>query len=135
YFWLYAWGLVTLFSLVMNLFYARLIVPIFNKQTPLEEGNLRSKIESYSEKVGFALDKIFVIDGSKRSSKANAYFSGFGREKRVTLFDTLINDLTEEEVVAVLAHEVGHYKRKHIIYNLFAAIITTGITFWLLSLF
>lgn len=135
YFWLYAWGLVTLFSLVMNLFYARLIVPIFNKQTPLEEGTLRSKIESYSVKVGFALDKIFVIDGSKRSSKANAYFSGFGREKRVTLFDTLINDLTEEEVVAVLAHEVGHYKRKHIIYNLFAAIITTGITFWLLSLF
>lgn len=135
YFWLYAWGLVTLFSILMNLFYARLIVPLFNKQTPLEEGNLRSKIETYSAKVGFALNKIFVIDGSKRSSKANAYFSGFGNEKRVTLFDTLIHDLTEEEVVAVLAHEVGHYKRKHIIFNLFAAIITTGFTFWLLSLF
>lgn len=135
YFWIYAWGLVTLFSLLMNLFYARLIVPLFNKQTPLEEGNLRSKIESYSSKVGFALDKIFVIDGSKRSSKANAYFSGFGKEKRVTLYDTLINDLTEEEVVAVLAHEVGHYKRKHIIFNLITAILTTGFTLWLLSLF
>lgn len=135
YFWLYAWGLVTAFSLFMNLFYSRLIVPIFNKQTPLEDGSLRSKIEAYSAAVGFSLDNIFVIDGSKRSSKANAYFSGFGREKRVTLFDTLINDLNEEEVVAVLAHEVGHYKRKHIIFNLFAAIITTGFTFWLLSLF
>lgn len=135
YFWLYAWGLITLFSLLMNLFYARLIVPLFNRQTPLEEGSLRSKIENYSSKVGFSLDKIFVIDGSKRSSKANAYFSGFGREKRVTLYDTLIQDLTEDEVVAVLAHEVGHYKRKHIIYNLFAAIITTGFTLWLLSLF
>ena len=135
YFWLYAWGAVTVFTVFMNLFYSRLIVPIFNKQTPLEEGSLRTQIETYSAKVGFSLDKIFVIDGSKRSTKANAYFSGFGREKRVTLFDTLINDLDEEEVVAVLAHEVGHYKRKHIVFNLFAAILTTGFTFWLLSLF
>jgi len=135
YFWLYAWGAVTVFTVFMNLFYSRLIVPIFNKQTPLEEGSLRTQIENYSAKVGFSLDKIFVIDGSKRSTKANAYFSGFGREKRVTLFDTLINDLDESEVVAVLAHEVGHYKRKHIIFNLAAAILTTGFTFWLLSLF
>ena len=135
YFWLYAWGAVTVFTVFMNLFYSRLIVPIFNKQTPLEEGSLRTQIENYSAKVGFSLDKIFVIDGSKRSTKANAYFSGFGREKRVTLFDTLINDLDESEVVAVLAHEVGHYKRKHIIFNLVAAILTTGFTFWLLSLF
>lgn len=134
-FWIYAWGLITFFSVFLNLFYARLIVPIFNKQTPLEAGTLRSAIESYSEKVGFSLDKIFVIDGSKRSSKANAYFSGFGREKRVTLYDTLIDDLTEEEVVAVLAHEVGHYKRSHIVYNLLAGIVMTGFTFWLLSLF
>ncbi|QAA83117.1 M48 family peptidase [Aequorivita sp. H23M31] len=134
-FWLYAWGLVTLFTILMNLFYARFIVPLFNKQTPLEEGPLRSKIEKYASKVGFTLDKIFVIDGSKRSTKANAYFSGFGSEKRVTLYDTLINDLDEEEIVAVLAHEVGHYKRKHIIFNLFLAIITTGFTLWLLSLF
>jgi len=134
-FWLYAWGLVTLFTILMNLFYARFIVPLFNKQTPLEEGALRSQIEKYASKVGFTLDKIFVIDGSKRSTKANAYFSGFGSEKRVTLYDTLINDLDEDEIVAVLAHEVGHYKKKHIIINLFAAIITTGFTLWLLSLF
>ena len=135
YFWLYAWGIVIVFSVVMNLFYARLIVPLFNKQTPLEEGSLRSNIEEYATKVGFSLQNIFVIDGSKRSTKANAYFSGFGREKRITLYDTLINDLEEDEIVAVLAHEVGHYKRKHIIYNLFASTITTGFTFWLLSLF
>ncbi len=134
-FWLYAWGLVTVFTILMNLFYARFIVPLFNKQTPLEEGILRSQIEKYASKVGFTLDKIFVIDGSKRSTKANAYFSGFGSEKRVTLYDTLINDLNEDEIVAVLAHEVGHYKKKHIIINLFAAIITTGFTLWLLSLF
>ncbi len=134
-FWLYAWGIITVFTIFMNLFYARLIVPLFNKQTPLEEGSLRSQIERYASKVGFTLDKIFVIDGSKRSTKANAYFSGFGSEKRVTLYDTLIKDLNEEEIVAVLAHEVGHYKRNHIIINLFAAIITTGFTLWLLSLF
>ncbi|GAB5399725.1 MAG: M48 family metallopeptidase [Aureisphaera sp.] len=135
YFWLYAWGIVTLFSIIMNMFYARLIVPLFNKQTPLQPGDLRSKIESYASKVGFNLKNIFVIDGSKRSTKANAYFSGFGREKRITLYDTLINDLEEDEIVAVLAHEVGHYKRNHIIYNLIATILITGFTFWLLSLF
>ncbi len=135
YFWLYAWGLITLFSLFMNLFYARLIVPLFNKQTPLPENDLRSQIEDYAKRIGFALDNIFVIDGSKRSTKANAYFSGFGREKRITLYDTLINDLDEEEIVAVLAHEVGHYKRKHILINLFATTVITGFTLWLLSLF
>ena len=134
YFWLYAWGLVTVFSVFVNMFYARIIVPIFNKQTPLNEGPLRDKIEAYAKKVGFKLSKIFVIDGSKRSTKANAYFSGFGSEKRVTLYDTLINDLEEEEIVAVLAHEVGHYKRRHIITNLFASIIITGFTLWVLSL-
>ena len=134
-FWLYAWALVAVFSLLMNMFYAKLIVPLFNKQTPLEEGSLRDKIEAYGNKVGFKLDKIFVIDGSKRSTKANAYFSGFGSEKRVTLFDTLINDLDEDEIVAVFAHEVGHYKRKHIIFNLTASILLTGFTLWLLSLF
>jgi len=135
YFWLYAWGLVTIFTVFMNLFYARLIVPLFNKQSPLEEGALRAKIEAYAKTVHFSLANIFVIDGSKRSTKANAYFSGFGREKRITLYDTLINDLEDEEIVAVLAHEVGHYKRKHIIYNLGSSILLTGFTFWLLSLF
>lgn len=134
-FWIYTWILVAVFSLIMNLFYSRLIVPLFNKQTPLEEGTLKSKIENYAQQVGFELQNIFVIDGSKRSTKANAYFSGFGKEKRVTLYDTLINDLNEDEIVAVLAHEVGHYKRKHIVFNLFASIALTGLTLFVLSLF
>ena len=134
-FWWYAWGVVAVFTICMNLFYARFIVPIFNKQTPLESGTLRSKIETYAQKVGFDLNNIFVIDGSKRSTKANAYFSGFGAEKRITLYDTLIHDLEEEEIVAVLAHEVGHYKRNHIIFNLLVSILLTGFMFWLLSLF
>ncbi len=133
-FWLYAWAVIAVFSVVMNMFYAKLIVPLFNKQTPLEDGSLRQKIEAYASKVGFKLDNIFVIDGSKRSTKANAYFSGFGREKRITLYDTLINDLEEEEIVAVLAHEVGHYKKNHIIINLITSIALTGLTLWLLSL-
>ncbi len=134
-FWLYAWGLIAVFSIFMNLFYSRLIVPLFNKQTPLEEGGLKEKIQGYANKVGFELKNIYVIDGSKRSTKSNAYFSGFGKEKRVTLYDTLINDLEEEEIVAVLAHEVGHYKRKHIIVNLSASIALTGLTLFVLSLF
>ena len=134
-FWWYAWILVAAFSIFLNMFYARLIVPLFNKQSPLEEGSLRQKIEAYAQKEGFTLDKIFVIDGSKRSTKANAYFSGFGNEKRVTLYDTLLNDLEEDEIVAVLAHEVGHYKKKHIIINMILSILVTGFTLWLLSLF
>ncbi|MCB0438447.1 MAG: M48 family metallopeptidase [Mangrovimonas sp.] len=134
-FWLYAWAVITIFTVFMNMFYARLIVPLFNKQTPLEEGELRNKISQYATSVGFSLNKIFVIDGSKRSTKANAYFSGFGSEKRVTLFDTLIADLTHDEIVAVLAHEVGHYKRKHIIYNLLASVLLTGLTLYVLSIF
>lgn len=134
-FWLYAWALVTGFTVIMNMFYAKLIVPLFNKQSPLENGTLRQKISDYAKSVGFSLDKIFVIDGSKRSTKANAYFSGFGSEKRVTLYDTLINDLDEEEIVSVLAHEVGHYKKKHIVFNLFASILLTGLTLYILSIF
>nr|WP_299341663.1 M48 family metallopeptidase [Allomuricauda sp.] len=134
-FWLYTWALLAFVTLVLNLFYSRFIVPIFNKQTPLEEGKLKSAIENYAKKVGFELNKIFVIDGSKRSTKANAYFSGFGREKRVTLFDTLINDLDEDEIVAVLAHEVGHYEKKHIVFNLLVSIGLMGFTLYILSLF
>lgn len=111
-FWWYAWLVIIGFTLFMNLFYARLLVPLFNKQTPLEAGSLRDKIEDYAHRVGFSLKNIYVIDGSKRSTKANAYFSGFGREKRITLYDTLIDSLSEDEIVAVLAHEVGHYKKK-----------------------
>lgn len=135
YFWLYAWALVAVFVLFINMFYSRLIVPLFNKQTPLETGVLRDKISAYAETVGFKLDKIFVIDGSKRSTKANAYFSGFGSEKRVTLYDTLIHDLNDDEVVAVLAHEVGHYKKKHVVFNLFSSILLSGLMLYILSLF
>ncbi|QXP78089.1 MULTISPECIES: M48 family metallopeptidase [Winogradskyella] len=134
-FWLYAWGIITVFTVFMNMFYSKLIVPLFNKQTPLEDGDLRNKISAYAQSVGFNLDKIFIIDGSKRSTKANAYFSGFGNEKRVTLYDTLVNDLDDEEIVAVLAHEVGHYKKKHIIFNLVTSILLTGFTLFILSIF
>ncbi len=133
-FWLYTWALMTAITIFMNLFYSKLIVPIFNKQTPLESGELKNEIKNFANKVGFKLDNVFVIDGSKRSTKANAYFSGFGKQKRVTLYDTLINDLDTDEIVAVLAHEIGHYKKKHIIYNLFFSILLTGLTFYILSL-
>ncbi|MFX0558327.1 M48 family metallopeptidase [Maribacter sp. CXY002] len=134
-FWWYTWILVAAFILFMNLFYSKLIVPLFNKQTPLEDGELKWKIESYAKKVGFELQNIFVINGSKRSTKANAYFSGFGKEKRVTLYDTLINDLEDEEIVAVLAHEIGHYKKNHIVFNLIISVLLTGFMLFLLSLF
>lgn len=134
-FWIYAWIAITIFTLFMTMFYAKLIVPLFNKQTPLEDGSLRHKISNYAASVGFTLNNIFVIDGSKRSTKANAYFSGFGKEKRITLYDTLINDLDEDEIVAVLAHEVGHYKKQHIVINLIISILLTGATLYLLSIF
>lgn len=135
YFWLYAWGIFVLLMVFINLFYSKLIVPLFNKQTPLEAGSLKFSIEKYAKKIGFELENIFVIDGSKRSTKSNAYFSGFGKQKRITLFDTLINDLQEDEIVAVLAHEVGHYKRNHVIINLSVSILLTGFTLFLLSIF
>ena len=133
-FWWYAWGLITVFSVFMNLFYSELIVPLFNKQTPLPEGSLRTMIESFSQKTGFKLRNIFIIDGSKRSTKANAYFSGFGPKKRIVLYDTLQKQLSEEEIVAVLAHEIGHYKKKHVLMNLLFSLITTGVMLFLLSL-
>lgn len=134
-FWWYTWSVMTALTLFMNLFYSKLIVPIFNKQILLEEGELRTAIERYANKVGFDLQHIFVINGSKRSTKANAYFSGFGKEKRITLYDTLIKDLEKEEIVAVLAHEVGHYKKRHILFNLISSIALTGFMLFLLSLF
>ncbi|MCK5138058.1 MAG: M48 family metallopeptidase [Bacteroidales bacterium] len=134
-FWLLALGAVTLFSIFMTMFYSNLIVPLFNKQTPLEEGPLRIKIEEFAKSAAFKLDNIFVMDGSKRSSKANAYFTGLGPKKRIVLFDTLIKDLNEEEIVAVLAHEVGHNKKKHNTTGLILSIIQTGITLYLFSLF
>jgi STE24 endopeptidase len=134
-FWIYAWMVITGFSIFMVLFYSNLIVPLFNKQTPLPEGELKSAIEAFSEKVGFQLDNIFVIDGSKRSTKANAYFTGFGSKKRIVLYDTLINDMTTNELVAVLAHEIGHYKKHHVVWSLILGTIQTGVTLFLFSLF
>jgi len=134
-FWLVALGVVTLFSVFMTMFYSNLIVPLFNRQTPLEEGSLRRKIESFAESVNFQLKNIYVMDGSKRSSKANAYFTGLGPKKRIVLYDTLINDMEEEEIVAVLAHEVGHYKKKHTTTGLVLSLIQTAITLYLFSLF
>ncbi|WP_010134823.1 M48 family metallopeptidase [Ochrovirga pacifica] len=133
-FWWYAWLVFTLFSVVMTLFYSNLIVPLFNKQTPLEEGSLRQKLAAYAKAQGFKLSDIFVIDGSKRSTKANAYFTGFGAKKRIVLYDTLIHDLTEEEIVAVFAHEVGHYKKKHTLYNMLLSLLLTGVTLYILGL-
>jgi len=135
YFWIYAWGLVILFMIFMTMFYSSLIVPLFNKQTPLEEGSLRKGIEDFCRKVGFKLDNVFVIDGSKRSTKSNAYFSGLGKKKRIVLYDTLIQDLSEEEIIAVLAHEIGHYKKKHTRTGLILSILQTGLTLYILSLF
>ncbi|MCK4880367.1 MAG: M48 family metallopeptidase [Bacteroidales bacterium] len=134
-FWLIALGLVTLVSLFLTMFYSNLIVPLFNKQIPLEEGSLRGKIEEFASKAGFRLNNIYVMDGSRRSSKANAYFTGLGPKKRIVLFDTLIEDLEEEEIVAVLAHEVGHYKKKHSITGLILATVQSAIMFYLFSLF
>jgi len=133
-FWIYTWGIVTLFTLFFMMFYSSLIVPLFNKQTPLEDGELKTAIHDFAKKVGFQLDNIFVIDGSKRSSKANAYFSGIGPKKRIVLFDTLIDDLTTDELVAVLAHEIGHYKRKHTFQMLAFSIIQTGFMLYIFSL-
>lgn len=133
-FWIYAWIIATAFSLFMMMFYSSLIVPLFNKQTPLKEGELKDAINNFAEKVGFTLTDIFVIDGSKRSSKANAYFSGFGPKKRIVLFDTLIKDLTTDELVAVLAHEIGHYKKRHTLQMLAMWIVQTGIILYVFSL-
>ncbi len=133
--WLYAWAAVTLFSLVMQYVAPTWIMPLFNKFTPLEEGELRNEIEEYTEKVDFNLSGLFVIDGSKRSSKSNAFFTGFGKNKRVALYDTLIENHTTQELVAVLAHEIGHYKKKHIIKGMVISVVHTAVLFFLLSIF
>jgi STE24 endopeptidase len=134
-FWIYAWIAVTGVMIFITMFYSSIIVPLFNKQTPLEEGDLRSAIDKFCKKVGFKLDNVFVIDGSKRSTKSNAYFTGLGSKKRIVLYDTLINDLSTEEIVAVLAHEIGHYKKRHSLLNILLGVIQTGITLYVFSLF
>jgi STE24 endopeptidase len=134
-FWVWAWLLISGFSLLMTFFYSEWIVPLFNKQTPLERGELRTAIESFAQKAGFSLENIYVMDGSKRSTKANAYFTGFGEKKRIVLFDTLIKELDTDEIVAVLAHEIGHYKKKHVYQSMVIFVLTTGIALCILAFF
>ena len=133
-FWIYLWLGLSFFTLFMNMFYTSLIVPLFNKLVPISEGSLKEKIETYSKKIGYSLNNIFIIDGSKRSTKANAYFSGIGPKKTIALFDTLVEKHSEEELVAVLAHEVGHFKKKHIYQGLILSIIQIGLITFLLEL-
>jgi STE24 endopeptidase len=134
-FWWIAWIVLTIVSVFFTMFYSEIIVPLFNKQTPLENGELRDEIERFANKAGFKLKNIYVIDGSKRSKKANAYFTGLGTKKRIVLYDTLINEHTKEELVAVLAHEIGHYKKKHTLKNMIFSVFETGLMLFILSLF
>jgi STE24 endopeptidase len=133
-FWIWLWIGLSLFTIFISMFYTTLIVPIFNKLSPLENGTLKEKIENYSNGIGYSLKNIFIIDGSKRSSKANAYFSGLGPRKTIALFDTLVEKHTEEELVAVLAHEVGHYKKNHIKQGMFISIFQIGMMCYLFEL-
>jgi STE24 endopeptidase len=130
-FWLAAWAVLSGFSIFFAMFYTNLLLPIFNKLTPLEGGELRQAIEDYAGKVDFPLTNVFVMDGSKRSSKANAFFSGLGSKKNIVLYDTLIKDLSTEEITAVLAHEVGHYKKKHVLQGILLSVAQMGLLFFL----
>ena len=133
-FWIWFALIASAFILFMNMFYTTLIVPLFNKLTPLPEGDLKSAIQKFASQVRFPLDNIFVIDGSKRSSKANAFFSGIGKKKKIVLYDTLIQNHTTEELIAVLAHEVGHFKKKHIVWGFALSILQVFFTLFILSL-
>lgn len=133
-FWWAAFLVSLTVSLLTTMLYSQVIVPLFNKQTPLPEGELRDEIEKFAQKADFELTNIYVIDGSKRSTKANAYFSGIGKKRRIVLYDTLIEELSVQEVVAVLAHEIGHYKKRHTLKNFIAAAIAMLIQFYVLSL-
>ncbi|MEM9283967.1 MAG: M48 family metallopeptidase [Verrucomicrobiota bacterium] len=132
--WLWGWGLVTVFSLALTYVAPTWIMPLFNKFEPLEEGELKSEIHKMADSCGFPLKEVFVMDGSKRSAKSNAFFTGFGNNKRIALFDTLIENHTVDELVGVLAHEIGHYKERHIVKSLAIGIGTTGLLFFLLGL-
>jgi STE24 endopeptidase len=135
YFWLFTWAVISLVTVFITMFYTTILVPLFNKLSPLPEGELRTAIEQYCQKAGFKLKNLFVIDGSKRSAKANAYFSGLGAKKTIVLYDTLIEKHTTEELVAVLAHEVGHFKMKHTLTGTVQGILQTGLMLFIMSLF
>ena len=132
--WVYAWAGIAAFSLVASFIYPTWILPLFNKFSSLEEGPLRTAIFAYAEKVGFSLENVFVMDGSKRSTRSNAYFTGFGKNRRIALFDTLIESHDADELVGVMAHEVGHYKERHILKNTLMSIAYFGGLCYLLSL-
>ncbi|MFC1493502.1 M48 family metallopeptidase [candidate division KSB1 bacterium] len=133
--WLYCWIVTILFTLFIQFIAPTWIMPLFNKFTPLEDGELKESIFNYAKAVKFPLTGLFVMDGSKRSAKSNAFFTGFGKNKRIALFDTLIEKHTVKELVSVIAHEVGHYKKKHILKGIVISIIHTGAVFYLLSVF
>jgi len=133
--WLWCWGAVTLFSLIIHFIAPTVIMPLFNKFTPIEEGELKTALFDYAKSVNFPLTGIYIIDGSKRSNKSNAFFTGFGKNKRIALYDTLVNTHTVDELVAVLAHEVGHYKHRHIYKSMVLSFIQSGLLFYMLSLF
>lgn len=133
-FWMWFGLIASLFLLFVNMFYTTLLLPLFNKLTPLEDGPLKSAIHHFAEKVKFPVDNIYVMDGSKRSAKANAFFSGIGKKKKIVLYDTLITNHTQEELVAVLAHEVGHFKKKHIVWSYLISIIQVFFILFVLSL-
>jgi STE24 endopeptidase len=132
--WWIAWGLITAFMIAVQPLFVHVIAPMFNKFTPLEEGELRTTIESFAEKVNFPIARIDMMDGSRRSAHSNAYFSGFGKWRRIALFDTLLEKHSTEEIVSVVAHEVGHYKKKHIIFGTILGIIETGIMLFIFNL-
>ena len=134
-FWWLAWLVITIFSLILNMLYTDLLLPLFNKLTALPDGELKHAIEKYCKTVDFKMNNVFVMDGSKRSSKANAFFSGLGPRKKIVLFDTLIEKNTTEELVAILAHEAGHYKKKHILQSMLIGILFTGLTLFIISKF
>lgn len=133
--WLYCWIAVTAFMLFIQFIAPAWIMPLFNKFKPLEEGELRDAIMNYASSVDFSLENLFVMDGSKRSSKSNAFFTGFGRNKRIALFDTLIDGHSTSELVAILAHEIGHYKKKHILQSMIIGILHMGLMLFLMSIF
>ncbi len=135
YAWVYAWGAVTALLLVLQFAAPRYLMPIFNDFEPLDDGNLRDAILSYADAVDFAVDDVYVMDGSRRSSKSNAFFTGFGANRRIVLFDTLVSEHTVDELVTVVAHEVGHYKKNHIPQRMAISILHTGVLFLLLSVF
>ncbi len=133
--WLVGWGVVTLVSLIMSYIAPTWIMPLFNKFEPLEDGELKSAIMNYASSVNYPLAGVYKIDGSRRSAKSNAFFTGFGKNKRIALFDTLMEQHTIKEMVAILAHEIGHYKKKHVIRRLITGTLQTGLMFYVLSLF